>query len=191
MSDLNKSGRVGYPALSYIIPYLNLHPISFLPYTPLIPLSPHFNTPPSTPHPYLPNMPSSSPHPKPKKLTTTNTSNPNSFLCKHSPSATRDILILILVLFSITFLLISYLTYIFQSLSQILPPFSFSQFPVFYILGILILFTVTIVTVEICFSYRLRKCEKLGCKGLKNALESIIYTNIIKEDTDRLHLLYC
>ncbi|KAL5701681.1 hypothetical protein ACHQM5_027007 [Ranunculus cassubicifolius] len=116
-------------------------------------------------------MPSSSPHPKPKKLTTTNTSNPNSFLCKHSPSATLDILILILVLFSITFLLISYLTYIFQSLSQILPPFSFSQFPVFYILGILILFTVTIVTVEICFSYRSRKCEKLGCKGLKNALE--------------------
>ncbi|PIA24763.1 hypothetical protein AQUCO_35100001v1 [Aquilegia coerulea] len=121
--------------------------------------------------------------PNHRKLSSTNPNsnngNPNSstFLCKHSPSATLDILILILVLFSCTFLIISYFTYIFQSLSQILPPLflshssSFHQFPVFYILGFLIFFTISIVTVEICFSYRSRKCEKPGCKGLKKALE--------------------
>ncbi|XP_010492939.1 PREDICTED: uncharacterized protein At5g19025-like [Camelina sativa] len=38
-------------------------------------------------------------------------------LCKHSPSATLDLLILILVLFSGTFLLSSYLSYIIHSLS--------------------------------------------------------------------------
>jgi divalent metal cation (Fe/Co/Zn/Cd) transporter len=38
-------------------------------------------------------------------------------LCKHSPSATLDLLILILVLFSGTFLLSSYFSYLIHSLS--------------------------------------------------------------------------
>ncbi|KAF5752312.1 hypothetical protein HS088_TW01G00220 [Tripterygium wilfordii] len=44
----------------------------------------------------------------------------HSPLCKHSPSATLDLLILIVVLFSGTFLLSSYFSYLFHSLSLLL-----------------------------------------------------------------------
>ncbi|CAK7332993.1 unnamed protein product [Dovyalis caffra] len=84
--------------------------------------------------------PSSSFTPKPFKSSssssssnTANTnSNPNStsLLCRHSPSATLDLLILILVLFSGTFLLTSYFSYIFNSLSLLLSNTSLSlHFP--------------------------------------------------------------
>ncbi|KAF8387994.1 hypothetical protein HHK36_026660 [Tetracentron sinense] len=122
---------------------------------------------------FIAAMPTYSPSPKSRKPST----NPNSPPCKHSPSATLDILILILVLFSCTFLITSYFSYIFQSLSYILPPLlishsaSFRQSPFPYILGFLVFFTVSIVAAEICCSYRSRKCGKLGCKGLKNAME--------------------
>ncbi|XP_057956825.1 uncharacterized protein At5g19025-like [Malania oleifera] len=120
-------------------------------------------------------MPPSSPSPKSRKPSSNSTS--NSSLCKHSPSATLDLLILILVLFSGSFLLTSYFSYIFHSLSLLLPSLilshsdSFRDSPLPYILGFLIFFTILIVAVEICCGYRSRKCDNPACKGLKKALE--------------------
>ncbi|KAI3836708.1 hypothetical protein MKW92_024265 [Papaver armeniacum] len=123
-------------------------------------------------------------HQKPNKKTSTNT-NPNNsssssssstLLCKHSPSATLDILILILVLFSCTFLITSYFSYILTSLSKIIPISSqidsFKQSPFPYLLGFLIFFAVSVVLVEICCnSFKSRKCDNPNCKGLKKAME--------------------
>ncbi|KAA8527548.1 hypothetical protein F0562_034737 [Nyssa sinensis] len=118
-----------------------------------------------------------------RKLSPSN-SNPNpnrcsssSLLCKHSPSATLDILILILVLFSGTFLITSYFSYIFQSLSLILPSLLLSDCitlrdsPILYLLGFVFFFVAVVVAFEICCGYRSRKCENPGCKGLKKAME--------------------
>ncbi|KAI3948223.1 hypothetical protein MKX01_014822 [Papaver californicum] len=136
-----------------------------------------------------PSLPSSSSHnhhhhhQKHNKKTSTNT-NPNysssssssTLLCKHSPSATLDILILILVLFSCTFLITSYFSYILTSLSKIIPISSqidsFKQSPFPYVLGFLIFFAVSVVLVEICCnSFKSRKCDNPNCKGLKKAME--------------------
>ncbi|XP_077218329.1 ribosomal protein L34e superfamily protein [Tasmannia lanceolata] len=113
--------------------------------------------------------PSPNPNPNP---------NPNSsLLCKHSPSATLDVLILILVLFSGTFLITSYLSYIFQSLSLILPSLflilaeSFHESPLPFILWFFAFFAISILAIEICCTYRSRKCENPNCKGLKKAME--------------------
>nr|DAD19414.1 TPA_asm: hypothetical protein HUJ06_020877 [Nelumbo nucifera] len=117
------------------------------------------------------------PAPSPSQKSRRSSSNPNSLLCKHSPSATLDILILILVLFSCAFLVISCLSYIFQSLSQILPPLfishsaSFRESPLAYFLGFLFFFIVSVVVIEICCGNRSRKCDNPGCKGLKKARE--------------------
>ncbi|KAB2061997.1 hypothetical protein ES319_A10G124500v1 [Gossypium barbadense] len=98
-------------------------------------------------------------------------------LCKHSPSATLDLLILILVLFSGTFLLSSYFSYLFHSLSLLLSPLlstqsdSFSLPFVSYLLGCTLFFVTTLISIEFCCGSRSRKCEKPGCKGLKKALE--------------------
>ncbi|XP_012456687.1 uncharacterized protein At5g19025 [Gossypium raimondii] len=107
--------------------------------------------------------------------------NPHShsplLLCKHSPSATLDLLILILVLFSGTFLLSSYFSYLFHSLSLLLSPLlstqsaSFSLPFVSYLLGCTLFFVTTLISIEFCCGSRSRKCEKPGCKGLKKALE--------------------
>ncbi|KAI5572652.1 hypothetical protein POPTR_010G030000v4 [Populus trichocarpa] len=123
--------------------------------------------------------PSSSFTPKPHKSSSSNTantnSNPNStsLLCKHSPSATLDLLILILVLFSGTFLLTSYFSYIFNSLSLLLSNSSLSlHFPPFsYILGFFSLFILSILFFEFCCGPRSRKCHQPGCKGFKKAIE--------------------
>lgn len=121
---------------------------------------------------------SSSPSPKPKKLSANPSFNHNnSLLCKHSPSATLDILILILVLFSGAFLVTSYFSYIFKSLSLVLPSilhsqsFSLRESPAPYVLGFLLFFAVLIVVLEICYGNRSRKCDNPGCKGLKKAME--------------------
>uniref|UniRef100_A0A6N2LQR1 Ribosomal protein L34e superfamily protein n=1 Tax=Salix viminalis TaxID=40686 RepID=A0A6N2LQR1_SALVM len=102
-------------------------------------------------------------------------SNPNSssLLCKHSPSATLDLLILILVLFSGTFLLTSYFSYIFNSLSLLLSNTSLSfHFPPFpYICGFFALFILSVLFIEFCCGPRSRKCDQPGCKGLKKATE--------------------
>lgn len=120
----------------------------------------------------------SSPSPKPRKPSMNPNTSPNcSILCKHSPSATLDILILILVLFSGSFLVSSYFSYIVQSLSLVLPSIilshslSFRESPGPYILGFLVFFAVFIVAIELCCGYRSRKCDNPGCKGLKKAME--------------------
>ncbi|PIN17364.1 hypothetical protein CDL12_09965 [Handroanthus impetiginosus] len=104
-------------------------------------------------------------------------------LCRHSPSATLDLLIFILVLFSGAFLITSYFSYLFQSLSLILPPFSSiishfyyhltsdpqSQF-IFFALFV-VSFVAFVGFFEICCGHRSRRCGKIGCKGLKNEME--------------------
>ncbi|KAF3457209.1 hypothetical protein FNV43_RR01866 [Rhamnella rubrinervis] len=99
--------------------------------------------------------------------------NPNSLLCKHSPSATLDLLILILVLFSVTFLVTSYFSYVFNSLSLLLSrsTLHLHHLPIPYILGFFIFFAVAVVFLEFCCGARSRKCDKPGCKGLKKAME--------------------
>ncbi|CAO2821908.1 unnamed protein product [Amaranthus hypochondriacus] len=111
------------------------------------------------------------------------------FCRHHSPSATAtlDLLILILVLFSGTFLLTSYFSYIFNSLSLLLPPlidahsFHFHQFPFVYLIGFLISSVLVVISFEICCCsgflglgfgiFRSRKCDNPKCKGLKKAME--------------------
>ncbi|KAJ7980131.1 Ribosomal protein [Quillaja saponaria] len=123
----------------------------------------------------MPSSASSSSTSKPKSSSSHFNQNPNShsLLCKHSPSATLDLLILILVLFSGAFLLTSYFSYIFNSLSLLLsqwtPPLD--DLPIPYILGFFFFFTVSVILVEFCCGARSRKCEKPGCKGLKKTME--------------------
>ncbi|XP_075479063.1 uncharacterized protein At5g19025-like [Primulina tabacum] len=118
------------------------------------------------------------PHPQP------HLSSPNCPpLCRHSPSATLDILIFILVIFSGAFLIISYFSYIFQSLSLILPPLptiishfryhltSNPQSQLVFFALFLLSFVIFVVLFEICCGHRSRKCGKIGCKGLKKAME--------------------
>ncbi|KAJ0092786.1 hypothetical protein Patl1_25467 [Pistacia atlantica] len=96
----------------------------------------------------------------------------NSLLCKHSPSATLDLLILILVLFSGTFLISSYFSYIVHSLSLLLSQSSPHFLPsVPYILGFLLLFISMVLLLEFCCGRRSRKCHNPNCKGLKKAME--------------------
>ncbi|XAR57185.1 hypothetical protein NMG60_11025238 [Bertholletia excelsa] len=129
-------------------------------------------------------------HHQQRKLSNPSNPNPNpssaancpSLLCKHSPSATLDILIFILVLFSGAFLITSCFTYIFQSLSLLLPTLSYStartaillilqDSTVVYFIGFVIFFLLAITLFEICCGHRSRKCENPRCKGLKKALE--------------------
>ncbi|XP_021752076.1 uncharacterized protein At5g19025-like [Chenopodium quinoa] len=136
----------------------------------------------------MPPSSSSSPLSKPRKPSSSSAVNHHSstlFCRHHSPSATAtlDLLILILVLFSGTFLLTSYFSYIFNSLSLLLPPLFIShssllhQFPLIYLLGFLLSFALVAVSFEICccggfgFGFRSRKCHNPKCKGLKKALE--------------------
>ncbi|XP_060217706.1 uncharacterized protein At5g19025-like [Lycium barbarum] len=134
--------------------------------------------------------PSSSSSSKPlKKPSNPNSPNcPSSQLCNHSPSATLDLLIFILVLFSGTFLIISCFSYIFNSLSLLFPypPSLFfntllthlqenvdvSTQYIFYTFFIIV-FLFVVIFFEICcgFGFRSRKCGKPGCKGLRRAME--------------------
>ncbi|XP_027116188.1 uncharacterized protein At5g19025-like [Coffea arabica] len=106
-------------------------------------------------------------------------------LCKHSsPSATLDLLILILVLFAGAFLISSCFSYIFHSLSLLLPPSSslslstllsylYSHLQVHHIFftSLILSLVFMLIFFEICCGPRSRKCGKLGCKGLKKAME--------------------
>ncbi|EXB95838.1 Uncharacterized protein L484_010037 [Morus notabilis] len=138
-------------------------------------------------HLLLPTMPASSsssssssavasPSPTSSKSKSSNPNpNPNSLPCKHSPSATLDLLILILVLFSGSFLLTSYFSYIFNSLSLLLSSSSFHvhhvQLHLPFLLGFVVLFAAGVLSAEFCFGARSRKCDRPGCKGLKKAME--------------------
>ncbi|KAK6146131.1 hypothetical protein DH2020_020000 [Rehmannia glutinosa] len=100
-------------------------------------------------------------------------------LCRLSPSATLELLIFIIVLFSGAFLITSYFSYLFRSLSLILPLFSSvishfyhhltsdpqSKF-IFFALFVLS-FVVFLAFFEICCGRRSRRCGRNGCKGLK------------------------
>ncbi|KAK9060583.1 hypothetical protein SSX86_021289 [Deinandra increscens subsp. villosa] len=119
-------------------------------------------------------------HKKPSSSSSSSSPNPNHLFnstatCSHhSPSATLDLLILILVLFSGAFLLSSYLSYIFHSLSLILPPISLSiliDVPSLYLIGFFLFFVLSVISLEICFGNRSRKCGRRGCRGLKKAME--------------------
>ncbi|BAT94864.1 hypothetical protein VIGAN_08151000 [Vigna angularis var. angularis] len=90
----------------------------------------------------------------------------NVFNCKHSPSATLDLLILLLVLFSGAFLLSSYFSYIFHSLSLLLP-----SLPLSYLLPFFLFFALSLAAADFCCGPRSRRYQRSGCKGLKKAME--------------------
>ncbi|KAI3715395.1 hypothetical protein L6452_22377 [Arctium lappa] len=140
----------------------NLLSTSFIPMTPS-----SFSSTTTTHHHYRkPSSSSSNHNPNPNTCT--------SSCSHHSPSATLDILILILVLFSGAFLVSSYFSYIFHSLSLILPPISLSiliDISSLYLIGFFFFFVLSIIGLEICCGNRSRKCGKKGCKGLKKAME--------------------
>ncbi|CAA2938069.1 uncharacterized protein At5g19025-like [Olea europaea var. sylvestris] len=104
-------------------------------------------------------------------------------LCRHSPSATLDILIFIIVLFSGAFLIISYFSYLFQAFSLLLPPFSAIVSELYYYIisdaqsqylffGLFLLsFAIFVLFFEICYGFGSKRCGKNGCKGLKKAME--------------------
>ncbi|CAN6680642.1 unnamed protein product [Malus baccata var. baccata] len=88
---------------------------------------------------------SSYPTPKPKS------SNPNcTLLCKHSPLATLDLLILILVLFSLTCLITSYFSFIFNSISLLFShtTFHFHHIHVLYVVSFVAFFATTLFVVK-------------------------------------------
>ncbi|MED6155365.1 hypothetical protein PIB30_004379 [Stylosanthes scabra] len=115
-----------------------------------------------------PPCPPPPPPPKPKS-----TAISGACSCKHSPSATLDLLILILVLFSGAFLLSSYFSYIFNSLSLLLAQSApnLHQLPISWLLGFFAFFGISIVIVDFWCGARSRKCRAPGCKGLKKAME--------------------
>ncbi|KFK26141.1 hypothetical protein AALP_AA8G208700 [Arabis alpina] len=120
-------------------------------------------------------------------------------LCKHSPSATLDLLILILVLFSGAFLLSSYFSYLIHSLSLLSSHFpsialSFSSLlpliffydhdnddgededtsglpPASLFFAFAVFFAASIAFLDLCCGSRSRKCRNPKCKGLKKAME--------------------
>ncbi|CAN8269932.1 unnamed protein product [Cochlearia groenlandica] len=107
--------------------------------------------------------------------------------CNHSPSATLDLLILILVVFSGAFLISSYFSYLFHSLTLLsshLPSISFtnddgedlfgispSSFFFFFAVFFAVFFAASIAFVDLCCGTRSRKCRNPKCKGLKKAME--------------------
>ncbi|KAM3358030.1 hypothetical protein P3S68_020961 [Capsicum galapagoense] len=140
-----------------------------------------------------PSSSSSKPLKKPLNSSNPNSNSPNcpssstTTLCNHSPSATLDLLIFILVLFSGAFLIISYFSYIFNSLSLLFPyspslllntflthlqQLDVSTHYIFYTFFVLV-FLFVLIFFEICcgFGFRSRKCGKSGCKGLRRAME--------------------
>ncbi|KAL8139576.1 hypothetical protein V2J09_005597 [Rumex salicifolius] len=100
-------------------------------------------------------------------------------LCRHFPTATAtlDLLILILVVFSGAFLIFSYFSYIIHSLSLLLPPLLLYHSsilydsPFLYVLGFVLASVVIVVGFWICCGFRSRKCNNPKCKGLKKAME--------------------
>ncbi|KAK4796311.1 hypothetical protein SAY86_028637 [Trapa natans] len=119
-----------------------------------------------------------------------------SSLCRHSPSATLELLILIVVVLSGTFLVSSYFSYIFNSLSILLshPTIHLHvDLPVIpYALGFLVFFATAFLSFECFCSARSRRCQRFGCKGLKKSMEfdlQLQTTDCIKfgsKDIDKL-----
>ncbi|KAJ4871896.1 Ribosomal protein L34e superfamily protein [Raphanus sativus] len=95
--------------------------------------------------------------------------------CKHSPSATLDLLILLLVLFSAAFLLSSYFSYLFHSLSLLSSHFPSQDLssipPASYLLAFAVFFAASIAFLDLCCGPRSRRCRNPKCKGMKKAME--------------------
>ncbi|CAL9103651.1 unnamed protein product [Musa acuminata subsp. burmannicoides] len=104
--------------------------------------------------------------------------------CKSSPSAaTLDLLILLLVLFSCAFLIVSSLAHLARSLTAVLPPAPaffapFRDAPYPYLAGLLLFLVVSLAAAHLSclrpcplpWSSR-RRCGNPRCRGLKKALE--------------------
>lgn len=135
---------------------------------------------------------SSSSKPKRNPNSSPNSSNhvPNSrclLPCKHSPSATLDLLILVPVLFSCAFLIISSVAHLARALSLLLLPLlhplatSFHDAPLPYLACFflpLLLAAAIIAAVELSHRARhwwpfwsRRRCGNPGCRGLRKAFE--------------------
>ncbi|KAJ3676312.1 hypothetical protein LUZ60_003724 [Juncus effusus] len=98
----------------------------------------------------------------------------SSSSCKHPPSATLDLLILILVLFSITFLLFSSFSHVLHALSPYVSPFVSALYDVpvqYFVTPVLISFPLSFTLCLICRHLPRRKCKNPRCRGLKKALE--------------------
>ncbi|KFK38093.1 hypothetical protein AALP_AA3G068400 [Arabis alpina] len=113
-----------------------------------------------------------------RSTTTNHTSSSSLPLCKHSPSATLDLLILILVLFSGAFLLSSYFSYLFHSFCLLSSHFPYDGLPIpipippaSYLFAFVVFLAVTIALLDLCCGPRSRKCRNPKCKGLKKAME--------------------
>ncbi|KAK4803770.1 hypothetical protein SAY86_003587 [Trapa natans] len=121
--------------------------------------------------------PHKSPNPKPNHPSSlsSHSLSLSSSLCKHSPLATLEVLILIVVVFSLTFLVMSFFADILRSVSPLIsrPTVHLHvDLPVVpYALGFLLLLAITFLSVECLCGARSRRCHRAGCKGMKKALE--------------------
>nr|XP_010938747.2 LOW QUALITY PROTEIN: uncharacterized protein At5g19025 [Elaeis guineensis] len=107
--------------------------------------------------------------------------------CRHSPAATLDLLILVLVLFSCAFLIISSVSHLARALSLLLLPLlrplaaSFHATPLPYLAAFflpLLLAAAVIAAVELSHRahpwwpfWRRRRCGNPRCRGLRKAFE--------------------
>ncbi|KAF3564277.1 hypothetical protein DY000_02018521 [Brassica cretica] len=101
--------------------------------------------------------------------------------CKHSPSATLDLLILILVVFSGAFLISSYLSYLIHSLSLLSSHFPSIAILLFsdhdgislasFLFVFAVFFAASVAFLDLCCGSRSRRCRNPKCKGLKKAME--------------------
>uniref|UniRef100_A0A7N1A0M6 Ribosomal protein L34e superfamily protein n=1 Tax=Kalanchoe fedtschenkoi TaxID=63787 RepID=A0A7N1A0M6_KALFE len=100
--------------------------------------------------------------------------NPNP-TCKHSPSATLDILVLILVLFSGAFLLTSSASYLVTSALLLLPTIDLAALlqdpPLPHAVALFVALATLSLAIAFWCRCRTSRCSKQGCKGLKKAVE--------------------
>ncbi|KAI3523538.1 hypothetical protein L1887_01737 [Cichorium endivia] len=99
--------------------------------------------------------------------------------CELSPFAALDILMLILVLGSLGFLIVPYITTIYHEAIEILPLVFevvgdiISDAPIAYVVGLVAAFSGVIASIAAweILEVKSRKCGKPGCKGLRKAIE--------------------
>ncbi|XP_072982790.1 uncharacterized protein At5g19025-like [Typha latifolia] len=132
------------------------------------------------PFPSLTAMPPSSSrllHPKRMQNPNSNSKFTFSFFptssCKHSPSATLDLLILLLVLFSCAFLVASSLAHIARALSPFLSPLFSAAIaaPFPYLAAPFLLLLAGAAAHLLLRGWKRRLCRNPRCRGMKKALE--------------------
>lgn len=146
----------------------------------MLPSTVPFSSMPTCPSSHKPRRLSHKPH-RSRPTSAAPSSSVCSTHCDHSPSATLDLIILVLVLFACTFLVTSSLSHIFRSLSLLLPPllhflvtsFEDSPAPFYSFAFVIVLAAVIAVAVEIFYGgWGSRpRCGNPKCKGLKDALQ--------------------